>query len=136
MGRFQGRNGSQGIVYVDTHAAIWLRSGDPNWVTPKGLEMISRCDLLVSPMVLFELQLMAEIRRIQETPDDLLAALHATAAVAVCDLPWESVIRAAAAEQWTRDPFDRLIVANARGRQAPLPTAERNILTNYSEAFC
>lgn len=98
--------------------------------------MISRGDLLLSPMVLFELQLMVEIRRIQESPDDLLAALHATAAVAVCDLPWETVVRAAAAEQWTRDPFDRLIVANARVRQAPLLTADRNILSNYSEAFC
>jgi len=87
-------------------------------------------------MVLFELQFMSEIRRIQESPDDLLAALQATASVAVCDLPWETVVRAASKEQWTRDPFDRLIVANARVRQAPLLTADRNILTNYPEAFC
>ena len=91
---------------------------------------------MVSPMVLFELQVIREIGRIQDSPDELMDYLRTSMGAVVCDLPWETVVRAAAAEQWTRDPFDRLIVANARARQAPLLTADRAILRHYTEAFC
>ncbi len=91
---------------------------------------------MVSPMVLFELQVIREIGRIQDSRDELMDYLRTSMGAVVCDLPWETVVRAAAAEQWTRDPFDRLIVANARARQSPLLTADRAILRNYADAFC
>jgi PIN domain nuclease of toxin-antitoxin system len=35
---------------------------------------------------------------------------------------------------WTRDPFDRLIVANAMADGAPLITADETILANFRDA--
>ncbi len=37
-------------------------------------------------------------------------------------------------EGWTRDPFDRLIVANAKAANASLVTKDERILKNYSRA--
>lgn len=49
----------------------------------------------------------------------------------VCDLPFIDVVRRALALSWTRDPFDRLIVAQAAVRQAPLVTKDRTIGRRY-----
>jgi PIN domain nuclease of toxin-antitoxin system len=38
-------------------------------------------------------------------------------------------------QTWTRDPFDRIIVAQARLRGAPLLTKDRTIQTHHAEAF-
>ena len=135
MGSYQGRNGRQAVAYIDTHAAIWIRRG-MDWLSKKAAETVERSDLLVSPMVLFELELIREVGRIKDSPDELMGYLQTSMGATVCDLPWELVVRAAATEKWTRDPFDRLIVANARARNAPLLTADRNVLEHYSEAFC
>jgi PIN domain nuclease of toxin-antitoxin system len=37
----------------------------------------------------------------------------------------------ALSETWARDPFDRLIVANARARDAVLVTKDERILRHY-----
>ena len=41
----------------------------------------------------------------------------------------------AAEETWTRDPFDRVIVAQARLRGAPLLTKDRAIHAGYERAI-
>ena len=104
MGPHQGRSGRQGVVYVDTQAALWIRRGK-DWLSKRAVEIIERGDLMVSPMVLFELQVIREIGRSQESPDELMDYLRTSMGAVVCDLPWDTVVRAAAAEQWTRDPI-------------------------------
>ncbi len=53
----------------------------------------------------------------------------------VCDLPFEEVAFQATAESWTRDPFDRIIVAQARLAKAVLVTRDVTILANYNKAI-
>jgi PIN domain nuclease of toxin-antitoxin system len=38
-------------------------------------------------------------------------------------------------QSWTRDPFDRLIVANALANDAPLITKDEEIRRNYSRSI-
>lgn len=45
------------------------------------------------------------------------------------------VARRALTMDWTRDPFDRLIVSQASLREAPLVTKDSDISKNYSGAF-
>jgi len=52
----------------------------------------------------------------------------------MCDLSFEDVARAALRESWTGDPFDRMIVAQARLREAALITKDRSIREHYSRA--
>ena len=53
----------------------------------------------------------------------------------VCAQSYFDVMQAACSESWTRDPFDRAIVAQARRMDCPLLTRDRKIRDNYSKAF-
>jgi PIN domain nuclease of toxin-antitoxin system len=53
----------------------------------------------------------------------------------VCDRPFSDVARQAAIEGWTRDPFDRLIVAQARLAKAALITRDTTMHANYAKSF-
>ena len=50
------------------------------------------------------------------------------------DDPITAVISHAMTLTWTRDPFDRLLVATAMLHKAPLITQDRTIRENYAEA--
>jgi len=45
------------------------------------------------------------------------------------------IVNIAVREIWTRDPFDRLIVAHSKHRDAHLITKDKKILTNYGKAI-
>ena len=53
----------------------------------------------------------------------------------VCDLAFALVAARARDERWTRDPFDRLIVAQAQVRGAPLLTRDDHIHRHYARAI-
>jgi PIN domain nuclease of toxin-antitoxin system len=50
-------------------------------------------------------------------------------------LPFRTIVDQAIAEDWTRDPFDRLIVANAKAAGAVLVTRDERIRGHYSRAL-
>lgn len=49
--------------------------------------------------------------------------------------PLAAVIEAAMGHGWTRDPFDRMIVAQAQAAGASLATADRKILGAWDGAL-
>jgi PIN domain nuclease of toxin-antitoxin system len=50
----------------------------------------------------------------------------------LCDLPFPAIASAALDEKWTRDPFDRLIVAHAKANGfAPLISSDKKIARHY-----
>jgi PIN domain nuclease of toxin-antitoxin system len=102
------------IAYLDTNALVWLADGSLADVSRKAGQLIEQVDLLVSPMVLFELELLYEIKRIKRPARDIQNKVEHELGVRLCDLPFSTVASAALEEKWTRDPFDRLIVANAK----------------------
>jgi len=85
-------------------------------------------------MVLLELQFLFEIKRLTVPPETIIGSLQRAARLQICDLPFEDVARAALQETWTRDPFDRIIVAQARLRAIPLITKDRRIREQYERA--
>jgi len=96
------------IAYLDTHALIHLALGRSRLIGREASRLIQRAELLISPMVLVELEYLYEI---------------ATVAGAAID------------EIWTRDVFDRIIVANARvNGLAPLISADERIAEHYPRA--
>lgn len=92
--------------------------------------------LFVSPIVELELACLHEIGRATRTAAAILDALRRDLDLETCKkLPFASVVGAALGLTWTRDPFDRLIVAQAARGKAPLLTADRVILERYPKAF-
>ena len=124
-----------GVVYLDTHAVIWLYDGDTDWLTKHGQRAIETGDVRVSPIVMLELQYLREIKRLRMAPADLLSELGKVIEVDVCSLPFPRVMEAAVLETWTRDLFDRIITAHARLANASLVTQDENILKAYKKAL-
>jgi PIN domain nuclease of toxin-antitoxin system len=77
-----------------------------------------------------ELAYMHEIGRARDPAPAMLAALRQSINLEVADASLAELTHAAAELTWTRDPFDRLIAAQAIVADVPLITADRTILAN------
>lgn len=123
-------------LYLDTHVLAWLYQDGATRLSPRGADAIERADvLLASPIVELELTYLHEIGRITCDAATILDSLRRDLELDTCRLPFASVVGAALAQTWTRDPFDRLIVAQAAHGQKPLLTADTNLREHYPLAF-
>ena len=76
-----------------------------------------------------------EIKRARTSALKVIERLSADIGLAVCRLPFASVIEHALDVSWTRDPFDRLIVAHARANEGVLVTRDLKIRQHYKLSF-
>ena len=123
------------VTYLDTHVLVHLFFGELNKLGAAARRAIDRDDLLASAASVLELELLHEIGRMKPTGSKLVATLADDIGLRVCHLPFRTVVEHALTEGWTRDPFDRLIVANAKAAGAPLVTKDQRIHDHYSRAL-
>ncbi len=120
------------IAYLDTNVAVWLAQGKITRLSEEAKRTIRRAELLVSPIVLLELEILYEIGRTTITSPDLQLKIEHELGVRVCGLEFSSIVATAAGEKWTRDPFDRVIVAHAKANGfAALVSADELIRKHY-----
>lgn len=79
-------------------------------------------------MAALELTYLHEIGRARDPVSTMLAALRQSIGLRIADVSFAQLNDAAAGLSWTRDPFDRMIAAQAIVADAPLITADRTIL--------
>jgi PIN domain nuclease of toxin-antitoxin system len=119
------------IAYLDTHTAIRLAHGRAR-IGREAARLVQRAGMLISPVVLLEIEYMYEIGRVMLPAKDILRKLDHELGVRLCELSFADVASAALDEKWTRDPFDRVIVAQARvNGLAPLISADEQIAQHY-----
>jgi PIN domain nuclease of toxin-antitoxin system len=85
-------------------------------------------------MVLLELQLLHERGRIPQTAKSIFKGVADGMDLELSEAGFADVVEAAAGLDWTRDPFDRLIVATAAAEGSRLVTADEEILANFKLA--
>jgi PIN domain nuclease of toxin-antitoxin system len=122
-------------VYLDTHILVMLVGGQSQKFSVAARRAIDRSELLASPAAVLEMQLLHEIGRLRLTASKMVAILATDLGLQVCELPFRTIAELALAETWARDPFDRLIVGNAKAANAPLVTKDPLILDSYSRAI-
>ncbi|MGA8112018.1 MAG: PIN domain-containing protein [Acidobacteriaceae bacterium] len=125
-------------TYLDTAVAVWLAQGSLDRISPAALEHLrgAAMDCRMSPAVLLELEFLYEIGRILLPAADIQRKLESEAGVTVCEMGFAEVVETALRENWTRDPFDRLITAQARANAlAWLVTSDRRIREAYPRAI-
>ena len=123
------------MIHLDTHAVVWLYAKELNRFTRTGLERLEASNLYISPMVSLELEYLYETGRIHARSRVICDSLEQSVGLRVCEYPFAAVIRQAIGQAWTRDPFDRMIVAQASLADAPLLTKDHTILNQYKKAF-
>ena len=121
--------------YLDTQLVIWLGEARLDRLTPLAQAALEDGELAISPMVLLELEYLYEIHRIVRPPLALAQQLWNQIGLEIKDAGFAAIIGTAISETWTRDPFDRIIVAHARADSAPLITSDSKIRENYSKAI-
>lgn len=123
------------IVHLDTQILIWLFEGKTKRLTREAARAIEKWSPVASATAVFELQLLYERGRRANTAEQVMGALATSIGLAICNLPFHTIVEAALSEGWSADPWDRLIVANAKAAGAPLVTADQHILQHYSRAI-
>jgi len=120
------------IAYLDTNVVVWLTRGNLRRFSKSVTRVLEQADLLISPMVLIELEYLYEVNRVKLSARDMQLKIEHEIGVRVCDLPFPLIASVVLEEKWTRDPFDRTIVAQAKANGlAPLISADEEIGRHY-----
>ena len=77
------------------------------------------------------MQYLYEIKRISDKSDVIIADLSDRIDLKICEQNFNLIIDKSLTINWTRDPFDRIITANAHLNNKILITKDQNILDNY-----
>ena len=123
------------MIFLDTHVVVWLYAGEVDRFPRRASRALESESLVISPMVLLELQYLHELSRVSQDPALIVNELEKSLGLAVRRDEFERIIIAALMENWTRDPFDRIIVAHANLASAPLLTKDASIRQHYRQAL-
>jgi len=97
--------------------------------------LIDTEELLISPIVEVELQYLFELQRTTQPGSVVVECLEEEIGLARCGLPFPQIVAETLTNGWTRDPFDRIAVAQAQVRRTPLLTRDATIRDHYTEAI-
>ena len=113
---------------LDTHFLIWVLAKS------KRLRQFRWFDDYrpwgVSPFSLLEVQILSETGRIRLT-SNLANGVMSDPRFILDEAPSVTLVEKAMGLSWTRDPFDRLIVAHSLARRLPLCSVDSNIAKNH-----
>ncbi|MDA0746463.1 MAG: PIN domain-containing protein [bacterium] len=122
------------MIYLDTHVVAWLYGGHIESLSLTARNLINENDLYISPIVILELQYLLEIERITQSPQTVVSTLSTSIGLHVCGKDFQQIVLCAGHFSWTRDPFDRIIVAHAALNNNTLLTKDRTLLTHFEHA--
>ena len=122
------------MIYLDTHIVVWLYAGLLDKFSQSIKTTLNENEILISPIARLELAYLYETERVREPADVIIADLANRIGLRVCEKDFNVIISQAIKFTWTRDPFDRLIVANAALNENTLISKDQSILENYIHA--
>lgn len=122
------------MIFLDTHVVVWLYARLYEKLSPTSEKLINDNDLYCSPMVKLELKYLFEINRITEKPNPIMEALGNEIGLRIKRVELSKLVDLCLDIDWTRDPFDRLIVAQALMEESFLLTRDDIIHKNFELA--
>jgi PIN domain nuclease of toxin-antitoxin system len=123
------------VILLDTHVVVWLYE-DPQRLIPTPVrQRLEEEPLALSPFVRLELEYLSEVGKLSVPPQTIVDELTPKLELALTDPPAALVCQAALGLSWTRDPFDRLLSAQALATATPLVTKDRTIREHLSLAW-
>ncbi len=122
------------MIYLDTHVVVWLYVGLSEKFSQQTKELINENEIYISTIVRLELQYLYEIQRLTDESNTIVSDISNRIGLKVCDKNFNTIIAQSLEITWTRDPFDRIITANATLNNNILVTKDQNILDNYTNA--
>jgi PIN domain nuclease of toxin-antitoxin system len=113
-------------LLLDTHVVLWWMAGRPDRVGTEARAAIEMgTPVLVSAVVIWEVAIKRHLGKL-DAPEDLLDQLE-KAEVDLLPITPRHADRVAALAMHHRDPFDRLLVAQAQSDELLLVTADSDL---------
>lgn len=124
-------------VMIYTHIVVWLYTNSIDKISVVAQQYIESSELLICPMVLLELQYLFEIGKLLVQADEMYEDLHFRIGLRVDhETLWSRVVKEAITLNWTRDPFDRLIVAHTNVLNCHLISKDQMIKSHFDKVIC
>lgn len=125
----------ESMIHLDTNVVVWLYTGFVDQLSDTAKQTIESNQITVSPMVVLELNYLNEIGRLHNQASIIMNDLHDRIGLSVDPTSFALVVDIAGQFNWTRDPFDRLITAQAAVYKNILLTKDETIRMNYQKAL-
>ncbi len=123
------------MIYLDTHVVLWLYLRKGEGLSSRARQLIEyEPVILISPIILLELDYLHEIGRTTLGSAHVFNYLHQRIDLQVCQKSFIDVVREASQLSWTRDPFDRIITAQSAIDRNTLITKDKTIQDHYEYA--
>jgi PIN domain nuclease of toxin-antitoxin system len=116
-------------LLLDTHALLWWLDDDPR-LGPKARQLIMTGDVVVSIVSLWEIALKHGLSKLAIAAEPVAHAIDRSG-FATLDLARHHCFALARLPHHHRDPFDRMLIAQAQSEQLPLMTADHR-MTPYT----
>jgi PIN domain nuclease of toxin-antitoxin system len=123
------------MIELDTHVVVWLHAGEIRRIPKKVRDRLDREELVICPIVLLELEYLKEIDRLTLSSERIFADLAAELGLRVWEHSFPAIIQESLQQNWTRDPFDRIIAAHANVTGHPLATKDAQLRRKCPTAF-
>lgn len=123
-------------IHLDTHVVVWLAAGDLRRIPAALLHRMQDADLVISPVVRLELDLLNERGKITYPASDIIDKVQVEIGLREDSTPLRRIVMAAVAPRKTwhnGDPYDRLILATALAAQAHLATKDQGLRDVFPE---
>ena len=129
------RAGRSQLVYLDTHVLAWLHDGLLERLSGAAARATEAGRLTLSGTAELELQYLHEIGRVCPDAQTVVSTLTEEIGLRRSEMPLAPIASRASHLAWTRDPFDRLISAEALLAGARLVTKDETILAHCEAAL-
>jgi PIN domain nuclease of toxin-antitoxin system len=116
-------------LLLDTHFLIWLVLSSKRLAEFPWLDRYRPWG--VSPVSFLEIQFLAEVGRLSVRNPGFTHMVMDDTRFRVDDIPLATIVRHALSLDWTRDPFDRLLVAHSSARRVAFCTTDRTIRSHH-----
>lgn len=122
------------MIHLDTHVVVWLYQGAAERFPASVRATLDTEPLAISPIVLLEMAYLQEIGRIRASAGEIFAYLHEAIGLDQDPTSFSAVVARSLGQTWTRDPFDRIIVAQSIAAGVGLLTRDEEIRRHFSFA--
>ncbi|HMI80984.1 MAG TPA: type II toxin-antitoxin system VapC family toxin [Solirubrobacterales bacterium] len=113
-------------LLLDTHVVLWWMAGEPDRIGEKAREAIGGKDrIVISAVVIWEVAIKRRLGKL-DTPSDLLEQLE-RAGVDLLPITARHADRVGTLPMRHRDPFDRVLVAQAEIEGLTLVSADQDL---------